>query len=47
MRTIEYDRAAPAPWKITTDHSTEWHPMVRHAGRRMCLRRRVTSVSIM
>jgi hypothetical protein len=27
MHTIEYDGAAPAPWKITTDDGTEWHPM--------------------
>jgi hypothetical protein len=25
MHTIEYDGAAPAPWKIITDDGAEWH----------------------
>jgi hypothetical protein len=25
MHTIEYDGAAPAPWKITADDGNEWH----------------------
>ena len=25
MHTIEYDGAAPDPWKITADDGTEWH----------------------
>jgi hypothetical protein len=25
MHTIEYDGAAPTPWKITTDDGEQWH----------------------
>jgi hypothetical protein len=25
MHSIEYDGAAPAPWKVTTDDGAEWH----------------------